>query len=62
MRGKVEKLSRRVRVRQLTADKEERQWDACQKDRDRGECGMGQMKTRWASFGTTFACFKSNVI
>lgn len=55
-------LGRRVRFRQVTADKEGRQWNACQKDRDGGEWGMGQMKTRWASFGATFACFKSNVI
>jgi hypothetical protein len=62
MRAGVEKLGLRMRFRQLTVDRDERQWNACQKDRDGGGWGMGADETRWASSGTTFACFKSKVI
>lgn len=39
--GRGEKLVQGVRFREFTADKEERQWNACQNYRDRGKWGYG---------------------
>lgn len=46
-----------VRFRELTADKERRQWNACQKDRDRGEQGYGADENRTRELWNNISLF-----
>lgn len=47
-----------MRFRELTADKEKRQWNACQKDRDRGEWGYGADENRMGELWNNISLFE----